>query len=306
MVDNEATRRLFNAGYKNDRDMSKKICASFVLVLLLARQVSATVVVVIVTRSAIVIGADGKGVSGTPDSILAGTGISGMEDKVVLLNETVLVANVGVSRISLPDGRVLYDFQAWLASLFPKARGGDAPTVSQVARRIQNSSFAIFDKAVSSTLKTGKFTSLNLAHDSTLPIITYFIAGYEGKKVKVFEVYIDVDWQKRTLKKPIMKPLYPPPPSEAKMNLQFASNGASGRGISMLRTKDSPIQKAYLAKYPKEIGALVYDQPLDCAGAVSLARIALSVEISASPDIFGFPISVFALPCKPSRYRYDN
>jgi hypothetical protein len=51
-------------------------------------------------------------------------------------------------------------------------------------------------------------------------------------------------------------------------------------------------KKVYLAKYPKEVGALVYDQPLDCAGAVSLARIALSLEISASPDVLGLPIHI--------------
>jgi hypothetical protein len=220
--------------------MSKKVSALLALLLLFSNQGSATVVVVIVTPRAIVMGADGRGVSGTPNSLLGGTGTPSVEDKIVLLNGSVLVANVGVSRMTTTDGHLLYHFNRWVVTL-AKQTGRTAPTVSMIAQRIRESSFKVFDKELSSTLKAGTFTSLNLARDPSLPMVTYFIAGYEGHKARIFKVFIEVDWKKRILKKPVIESIYPPPGNVTRKNLLFASNGSSKRGIDSLLTKDSPI-----------------------------------------------------------------
>ena len=282
---------------------AKSIHTIFVLVLLLLPcHLSATTLVVIVTPRAIVMGADGKGVSGTIDSVHRDGAHISTEDKIVLLQDKIIVGTTGIARIRTPEGYVKYSFTEWINRInkFPDKK---TPTVTQLARKVKFSCFKIFNDEYAGQLRSGTLQPLNLSNNPGLPLVTYYVAGYEEGKPKVFKILIEIDWLNKVLKRPVMNEIYPD--LGTRKNLWFHWHGQPQKDIDDLLTASSQTQKTYLMRYPKEIGALIYDEPLRCDEVVKLAKITLSLEISASPDEFSFPVNVYALSdCKENHYSY--
>jgi hypothetical protein len=287
--------------------MNKKAQAFLAVFLLLTNQAAATVVVVLINDSAIVIGTDSKGVTGNSAALEKGSGISGHQSKIVLLNNSILAAASGIVRFASPSGRVKYDFTRWVTGL-TRARHKKTPTVSELAIRIRDACLPIFQSEYGGMLAAGILRPLNLSGDPSLPVVTYYVAGYESHKARAFTITITIDWNKRVLGTPTLKPIYPQPPNSKHEHFLFAWQGKSKAGIDELIRDGSPTQGRYVKMYPREMSQLLNDQVMNYGDSVQAVRMALAAEIEGTPSAYSYPIEIYALPAMggPDHRKYDK
>lgn len=270
---------------------NQELCTLLAL-LLICRNTFGTTLVVLVSGQAIVLGADGRGEEARSDNraIVRTT----VEEKVSILRNQYIVSTSGSARIVRAIGRnntrLIYDFTPWLRSLRIK----DKATVSEVAEVIERKSNAIFLAEWKFLTRKGqRVPIMNLSGNPLLPWVQYYVAGNEPLGPKVYSVAITVDYAKQRLNTPTITRIYPPLKNASRSkNTVVTYNAKEGGGIDQLMTEGSVVQKLYLKRYDKEVGAVLYDEPLDVEGLKKLGRILLTLEISTTPDRFSFPIVI--------------
>jgi len=264
-----------------------KIVAGFFPILFCCQSVFGTTLVVLVSGNAVVFGADGKDV----DTKVQGSHFSpagtGIIDKIAIIENRVLVSSMGVGRVS-----GIYDFSTWMKSL----PIGNTTSVENAAAIIKKKAGILFKREWNWQVAHGRIPMTNLAGDRSVPWVSYYVGGNELSGPRVYIVEIPIDWVKNRLKNPTITSIYPPPKGITQYkNILVRRNGAKGGGMDQLFTKDSAVQRKYVKLYDREIGAAVYDEPLDVEGLMSLARILLTLEIETSPTRFSFPIKVCSI-----------
>jgi len=263
---------------------NKNLSALLVAILLCSQSGLATTLVVLVSGNAIVFGADGKDVDAwVQDSQLAIVG-TGTFDKIAIIQNRILVSTTGIGRIS---GR--YDFNSWIKSL-PIANN---TSVENAAAIIKKKCGPIFKREWDWQVRHSRTPVTNLSGDKSLPWVSYRVGGNELAGPRVYLVEIYIDWANKRLKNPTIKTIYPPAKGVTTMkNIFVQYSSVNGGGMDQLFTKGSDIQRQYLKLYDREVGAAIYDEPLDVEGLRKLARILLTLEIETCPKSFSFPIKV--------------
>ncbi len=239
-----------------------------------------TAIVILVSRDAIVLGVDGKGVdtvSGDPFGVTT-------EQKLAVLRNRFIVSTIGVSRIRR-NGVLAYDFTSWVKSIAIT----NAKSVLELARLIARNCWPIFHDEWRLARPT---TPFNLSRDPSLPVVGYYVAGEEIDGPKVYFIGTYADWSAHKLKYPKIKQIYPPTTHIQRRNIYAIFHGKTGGGMDQLTMEKSPIRNLYLRLYDKEIGALVYDEPLGVESLTELGRIMLTIEVTVSPSDFAFPLNV--------------
>jgi len=273
------------------RILDKQFFAFIAIVLLYCPQASGTAFVVLVSGNVIVFGADGKSIDARADDMNPiGTRV---EQKVLILNDRILVSSLGVGRIARVGGgektRIIYEFDSWIKSLPVK----NTSSVQDVAEIIAKECTPIFRDEWAFLSSEGPVPIQNLSGDPSLPWVGYYIGGNEILGPEVYFVAIYVDWTSEQLNSPTITQIYPPSKGVTKYhNIFIRRNSANGGGTDQLFTTNSQTQRKYLKLYDKEVGAAIYDEPLDVEGLTKLARIMLTLEIETTPKRFDFPITV--------------
>src|SRR5713101_6735324 len=161
-------------------------CAPFLIVWLYLQPCRGTAVVVVVTPSGIVIGADGKTVTppkcGTTDPEKFSTAL-----KVILLKKKIVLSDIGFEQVKDEDtGSVLYDFPTWATYVDQKLEPG--ATVSGLVPIIENqipttlmSTFHELDRSAC-VWEHGGFMDGKVA-------VQYVLVGYESGAPMVYSIY---------------------------------------------------------------------------------------------------------------------
>jgi hypothetical protein len=276
------------------------LSATLVTILLWSQASFATVLVVLVSGNAIVFGADSENiVTEIHESHYSPIG-TGTVEKIAIIQNRLLVSTNGIGSIS-----GIYDFNTWIKSL-PIANN---TSVENAATIIKKKAGPLFKKEWDWQVSHGRTPFTNLSGEKSLPWVSYYVGGNEFAGPVVYLVELYVDWTKNRLKAPIITLIYPPPKGVTQYkNILARHNGVKGGGIDQLNTDGSNIQRKYLKLYNREVGAAIYDEPLDVGGLAKLARILLTVEIEVSPKRFSFPIKICsAIPGQgPSCNTYEK
>jgi hypothetical protein len=280
------------------RISSKQITVIVAIFLLCCPPVEGTALVVLVSGRTIVFGADGKGVDVLPDNLkVFGTQT---ENKVVILQERLIISTEGIGRIVSKDRGMVYEFNTWAKSL--PIRKTDS--ISDVANLISSKCWPIFH---SEWARRHPTHPLNLSNDPDLPLVGYYVGGIHGVEPKVYFVAIVPDWKNHILNQPTIKQIYPLVENSPWKNIFAIFNGKNGGGMDQLITDNSTVQRQYLKLYDKEVGALIYDEPLDGVSLVNLGVIMLRLEIKITPDSFSFPLTLCSIiNQRPSCQSYTH
>lgn len=246
----------------------------------------ATTLIVIVSGTAVVFGADGKsvdaGIKNSELNILR----FGSYDKIAIIQDRIFVSTTGVSRIA-----GFYNFNDWLLSLPIKKK----TTVEQFAGIIKKKCRPIFNRWWSARRRRGDTSIPNLSGDKSLPIVSYYVGSSDSGRPEVYMVAIYVDWINNKLNRPMITRLFPPVPEPGTTefkNIFVWRTGAVDGGMAQFFTDGTEVNRKYLALYNKTLGAAIYDEPLDADEMIKLARILLTLEIETNPARFSFPIKI--------------
>jgi hypothetical protein len=292
----------FVHGLHRFRVQNQKLCAIIAILLISCPEGKGTALIVLVSGNALVFGADGKGVD-TRTNNMSPIGTR-TEEKIVILQDRLMVSEIGLGRIEVPSRtkvKVLYDFTSWVKSLPIR---NDA-SIFDVARLISEKCWPIFhdEWALLHPVRP-----LNLSNDPSLPLVGYYVGGSEFLGPKVYFVGIYPDWKKRILRRPTIKQVYPSTEKLARRNTFATFNGEKGGGMDQLTTDKSAVQRQYLRLYDREVGGLIYDEPLDVTSLADLGRVMLSLEIQTTPTKFSFPTTLCSsVPNqRPTCQTYDH
>src|ERR1039458_88355 len=155
-----------------------------------------TALVVLISGNAIVFGADGLnqttlGNNSTPIP-------NGTATKVLILDSRFIISSTGVGSTRS------YVFADLVKSLPVKS----SSSVRGVAQMLSAKCWPIFLKLWPSL----SLVPSNLANDHSLPLVTYFVGGYEFRGPELYSVKIFIDWKTHRLRQPAVAKEYPMSP----------------------------------------------------------------------------------------------
>jgi hypothetical protein len=252
------------------------------LLLLFACSCHATSVVVIVSPAYIVVGSDSRSTIAGNTSINSETAT-----KIFIVQNHIVVADLGVARLDDVNGRVGYDFAIWLNALsktFPAN-----VSVSQVTSAIESKSretFVGFDRAFIKTHRMPQPTSA----DWFQSLATYVIAGYENGRPSVQTVEFYIDWITESLIGPIKGPLH----KEAGVGIDsylvaLGHNGAIGN----FHNRNSYMYKQCIFRSPRIFKKLL-SAPMDMTVVESkrIVQTLIQVQEEVEPNEVGGDIQI--------------
>ena len=165
----------------------------------------ATTVILVVTRSGMLIGVDGK-----VNAVCTDAGAPCIDDippiaKVSLVQKRFAVAAVGLLRadIMAADGKPLfvYDFQTWLEQI--EDRLPPDATVSELSRIVKREYTPLLvglEQAIRNRIIT---------HDDPNLTPRYIVVGYQSGVASAYSIKADVDWEHHLLRYPVVAHLFP-------------------------------------------------------------------------------------------------
>ncbi len=251
-----------------------------VIVLLFCFPVRATTVVVAVTPTGIVIGADGKGYP------------TGTICKIHLLKQRLIVADIYLESVERKDdGAKLYDFQTWVKKIDSSAE--NKVSVSALTDLIKDQMTATFAFAIDQ-IKNGSLTKEKAASSGIdTYLIQYVIAGYEKGVPTVYSVTLMPDWGSKTAKGPFVDPLKELKGQKPNSHILWRGQGLGIQPVFVTETEE---HKDFAARVPVECRALQSDEDLTLNQASNVVRSLLGIEAKANPVFVGFPITVVTVP----------
>ena len=165
----------------------------------------ATTVILVVTRSGIVIGVDGKVQAVCTDASVPCTDDSAPISKVSLVQKRFVVAAVGLLRadIMAADGKPLfvYDFQTWLEQIEDRLLLN--VTVSVLSRIFEDEykkPLVGLERAIRDRIIT---------HEDPNLTPRYIVVGYESGVANAYSIKADVDWEHHRIRKPVVAHFFP-------------------------------------------------------------------------------------------------
>jgi len=254
----------------------------------------ATSIVVITTRHGIVIGADGKFVTKGNPAIPANT-------KISLLPNKIVIADAGLENLNVPGGSS-YSFDSLVEYLRSNASSRTSVTdmVAMTERRLSQ----VFESFDDTVLKSGVLKAENLPPPGNA-VLELYIAGYEHGHPLAYLIELDIDWLALHLKAPVESIVCPNP---ARTSLCLYWTGGAQHGIVdlVMGVQTKGVQRA-VDTIPVEIEALNKDQDLPLSQTVLLGHGLLDIEVEASPETIGYPLTIFAItPSGTRKHTYAD
>jgi len=252
------------------------VCALFLLI----RSTSATTVVVAVTPTGIVVGADGK-------TIPSGTAV-----KIRLLKGRLVVADIYAETAKLKNtGTVLYDFPAWIEKI-DKETNADV-SVNGLADIISDQVTKTFSFAIDA-IKNGQMTrdQAKTAGVDTY-LVQYVIAGYDNRMPAVYSITLMPDWDAKIVNGPFKVPLKEEKGERADSHVLWRGQGI---GIAQAMIADTDEQKELATRIPIELPIAAARKDLTMQQASNVIRALLGVEAKANPRYVGLPFTVITVP----------
>lgn len=240
-----------------------------------------TTVVVAVTPSAIVVGADSKTIN--PN----GTAV-----KIFLLKKRLALADIYAESAKSKDGSItFYDFPTWVKEIDKNTDSKISVTAlaATISEQMPHTFSFIID-----AIKSGKFTrdqarSENVGGD----IVEYVIAGYENGVPVVQSIRLTPDWDANTVRRPLNVPLKEEKGQRADSHILWRGQGVT---LERLRVADSNEQNEFAARVPVEFTILRGGKDLTANQASNVVRAMLGLESKANPRYVSFPITIVTIP----------
>lgn len=167
----------------------------------------ATTVILVVTRSGILVGVDGKIKTVCTDPSAPCIDDSPPITKVSLVQKRFAVAAVGMLRADIiaADGSPLfvYDFQTWLEQIEDRLLLD--VTVSELSRIVT----AEYKKPLVGLERAMRDRIITQDDPNLTP--RYVVVGYESGVANAYSIKADVDWEHHLIRYPVMAHLFPVP-----------------------------------------------------------------------------------------------
>jgi len=166
---------------------------------------SATTVILVVTRSGMLIGVDGKINTVCTDASAACIDQSDPIRKAFLVQKRFAVAAIGLQRADIlaTDGKPLfvYDFQTWLEQIEDRLPlGVTVSELSWIVKDEYKKPLVGLERAIRDRIVTQEDPNL---------IPRYIVVGYETGVANAYSVMADLDWEHHVVRTPVVAHLFP-------------------------------------------------------------------------------------------------
>jgi hypothetical protein len=243
---------------------------------------SGTTILVIITPTGIVIGADSKMIAEDFGGYSAPLPAPGA--KVFPIHKRIAVATVGIGKMVLTtmDDRPLvsYDPDVWFSEI-EKETPKDV-TVGGLTEIVKNKSRRTFS-SLGTLVNNGAY---NQSHN--LNTFEYLIAGYENGVPSVQRIYFEFDWAHKKLIGPTYNVILPQP--DARVDFGFHPAGETSAIEDIINRKlDSPSYREIMAAVPAELNMLLARKDLTTKQSTALLHAMLRAQAKCTPQYVGPP-----------------
>ena len=166
---------------------------------------SATTVILVVTRSGMLIGVDGKINTVCTDASAPCIDQSDPIRKAFLVQKRFAVAAIGLQRADIlaADGKPLfvYDFQTWLAQIEDRLPlDVTVSGLSWIVKDEYKKPLVGLERAIRDRI---------VAHEDPNLIPRYIVVGYETGEANAYSIKADLDWKHHVVRTPVVVHLFP-------------------------------------------------------------------------------------------------
>jgi hypothetical protein len=255
-----------------------------VLLLSLAAEGRSTTLVVAITPSGTVVGTDSKFTVRT--GAFGRTDKEGEGDKIVVVQDRIVVADVGIANISSSNGINVYNFLTWMNNL--KNNLPDNISVDDFATIVEAESTNKF-VSVPQMMQRGDIKR-EQPNELFRVFVQFVIAGYEAGVPKLYVVETDLDWNRIELIGPKKIPL---DPSSQPGNIHFYFYGIK-EVVADFADGESYAYKQTMMRTPKAFGDLTFNRaPVSLDETASIIRALVQIEKTTNPRDVGGSTHIF-------------
>lgn len=208
------------------------------------RACSATTVILVVTRSGMLIGVDGRINTVCTDASAPCVDNSEPIRKAFLVQKRFAIAAVGLQRADIlaPDGKPLfvYDFQTWLEQIEDRLPlDVSVSELSWIVKDEYKKPLVGLERAIRDRIVTDEDPNL---------IPRYIVVGYEAGVANAYSIKADLDWEHHAVRTPVVAHLFPARGERVDHGVrilghQSALNGFCDRASSVNRRISGRFQK---------------------------------------------------------------
>jgi hypothetical protein len=260
--------------------MKNKLLFTLLALLLTSpRRSQGTAIIIIVTPTGIVIGADGKQTQMVCDPC----GPMSPTTKVFLMRGIAL-AGGGFTHASKGD-ITIYDFPEWAARIKENLPANiTVGGLAHVVERESAKAFGGFDVLLKKAYIKRE--------DWGTTLVAYYVVGYERAIPTIYEIRMDIDWDHQRLIGPLLRLMHPGDPGEGSREDWGVYIHGSTLSINHFFDRQSDAYKKAVAKAPVEVNTLLAQKDLTVLQAKKLIGILLQIETDANPTKVGPPFLV--------------
>lgn len=258
----------------------------FALLVTLAgfRHCDATSIVILVSRQAIVVGADGK---------MTGTDVraDATANKLETIDGRIVLAEHGVESERDGSGNLVYSFPTFAEDVRSSQARPDS-SVSEIAEIVRSKLTEKF-KGLDSSLVSHQVRQDQIPWRGSL--VTIYVAGYENGQPRVYSIRLDVDWQNSSHAVSGPDSLF----QADKNELQPIYGGEVAGIYDVLTNRSGLIHKRMEHCFPNEMYSL--DRGRLDLPRLKLKRLAfrlLELEVWVAHDDVGFPLTTVTIDPK--------
>jgi hypothetical protein len=257
----------------------------------------ATCVVLLISPSYIVLGADGKG---TINSYLKAqkTKTTTIE-KTYFIQDRIAVAQCGTEGLADKQGHFYYTFPSFLQDI-QKSAPADI-TVSQLVKLIEGKLPQMF-VPFKRSLVQGRVNKKELPQPSDT-LFRIMIAGFENGHPEAFLIDLPIDWKGLQVEAPTARRIYP---NETKNITAFVFGGDHGVA-DLWGGSTNPALAEQEQKHPAEYRALLKDMSISTAAMLTLDHSMLDVDVKYDPEFVGYPLKILTINSYAGRiHRFEK
>lgn len=271
--------------------------AVFLLCLfLLPNLLKATTIALMAIADGIVIASDSK--TNFQNDSLSNTGQSAMETKFAIVQDRIVVANIGVFDFKRED--VHYNFLTWMRGL-QRSLPADI-SVSGFVKILTTETAKTFG-VLTGWIKSGALKRPEPGQPCTM-LAQYIVAGYENGIGTVYEVQYYADWNQQIVVGPVSTLLQPDPNASGNIHLHLFGQREA---IADLSEPQSYAYQEALRLCPGGFGNLISHRAFTLHEAADLTRTLVQIEEKVSPSEVGGPVRVISiLPARGASEEVDS
>jgi hypothetical protein len=285
---------------KRQKDVCHRLSrlVSVWLLFSIASDVHATCVVLLISPTYIVLGADGKGT------------INHLEDqkykrkttiieKAYFIQNKIAVAQCGVEGLTDKQGSFYYTLPSFLEDI--QSSAAVDITVSQFVGLIERKLPGMFGPFKRS-LALGRVDRRELPQPSAT-LFRMVIAGFEKGHPEAFLIDLPIDWKGLQVQAPIARKVYP---NDTKNITAFVCGGDRGV-VDLWAGITNPALAEQEQVNPVEYRALLKDMNLSTDAMLTLDRSMLDVDVKSYPNLVGYPLKTLTLNSSAGRiHRFEK